>query len=83
MGSEPAGAGPADSAGESAGGTSDTRPGATIKARLDGPFLVTGEFTITDHTGATIEAGDNTVLCRCGKSANKPFCDGSHRGDGD
>ena len=53
----------------------------TIKARENGPFLVTGPFTLTDADGEVYElpAGSSVVLCRCGHSANKPFCDASHK----
>ncbi|MDQ6931500.1 MAG: CDGSH iron-sulfur domain-containing protein [Candidatus Eremiobacteraeota bacterium] len=51
-----------------------------IKARHNGPYLVTGPFTLTDADGAeyAIEAGRNVALCRCGGSTTKPFCDGTH-----
>lgn len=54
---------------------------AEIKSRDNGPFLVSGEFTIIDSEGKTFDtAGKDTVaLCRCGASKNRPFCDGSHR----
>lgn len=29
-----------------------------------------------------VEAGKNYYWCSCGKSANQPFCDGSHSGSG-
>ncbi len=51
----------------------------TIKARKDGPYLVTGACVLTDHEGNVIETKENFALCRCGASKNKPFCDGSHR----
>ncbi|MFN0089452.1 MAG: CDGSH iron-sulfur domain-containing protein [Acidimicrobiales bacterium] len=52
----------------------------TIKVRENGPLLVKGEFELIDHTGAPIPtSGADVVLCRCGRSADKPFCDGSHR----
>jgi CDGSH-type Zn-finger protein len=41
---------------------------------------VQGEFEIVDVEGNAIpHEGDSTGLCRCGHSANKPFCDGSHK----
>lgn len=55
----------------------------TIKVREDGPLLVTGPVRLIDHLGNEIarpEGKANIVLCRCGKSGSKPFCDGSHRG---
>ncbi len=51
----------------------------TIKARKDGPYLVTGVCVLTDHEGTVIETKENFALCRCGASTNKPFCDGSHK----
>jgi CDGSH-type Zn-finger protein len=46
----------------------------------DGPLLVRGPFTLTDQDGNVIEIGRKTVaLCRCGKSRNRPFCDGTHQ----
>jgi CDGSH-type Zn-finger protein len=45
----------------------------------DGPLIVRGDFQIQAHDGTPIPAGRKTVaLCRCGRSAIKPFCDGSH-----
>jgi uncharacterized Fe-S cluster protein YjdI len=51
----------------------------TIKATKNGPFLVEGIVEIEDSTGdIKTSEGKTTALCRCGASANKPFCDGSH-----
>ena len=46
----------------------------------NGPIRIEGEFEILDPTGAAFGLAGRTVisLCRCGQSANKPFCDGSH-----
>ncbi len=50
-----------------------------IKASKNGPFLVTGELEIEDRDGNIITCeGKTNALCRCGASAVKPFCDGSH-----
>jgi CDGSH-type Zn-finger protein len=45
-----------------------------------GPIRIEGEFEIIDPSGATFGLAGRTVisLCRCGLSANKPFCDGAH-----
>jgi CDGSH-type Zn-finger protein len=52
---------------------------ALIVPYQDGPLIVRGSFLIQDQGGATIPAGRKVVaLCRCGRSARKPFCDGSH-----
>jgi CDGSH-type Zn-finger protein len=52
----------------------------TIGARKNGPFRVEGPVKLVDGDGneydLTGKAGIS--LCRCGASANKPFCDGSH-----
>jgi CDGSH-type Zn-finger protein len=57
----------------------DAEPGAVISPYPDGPLIVRGRFVITGPDGQPVPAGRKTVaLCRCGKSANKPFCDGSH-----
>ena len=55
----------------------------TIKARRDGPYLVTGdlnELELTDADGNRYDLGGkpNVALCRCGGSTTKPFCDGTH-----
>ncbi len=53
--------------------------GNRIKVRADGPLLCTGDVTVLDAAGNLLARADDLVLCRCGQSANKPFCDGSHR----
>ena len=51
-----------------------------ITVNSNGPIRVEGEFEIVDPTGKAFGLAGRTVvsLCRCGHSANKPFCDGSH-----
>ena len=52
----------------------------TVKALQDGPLVVEGECQVTDAQGNALPAkGDKIYLCRCGGSANKPFCDGTHK----
>lgn len=52
-----------------------------IKARRNGPYLVTGPITLTDADGTVYELpeGAGVALCRCGHSRTKPFCDKTHR----
>ncbi|RMF05283.1 MAG: CDGSH iron-sulfur domain-containing protein [Chloroflexi bacterium] len=51
-----------------------------IRARENGPYLIEGSATYTDADGnEQTTPGTTIALCRCGASANKPFCDGSHR----
>ena len=51
-----------------------------IKVRNNGPYKVTGPVTIIDADGNEFELpeGDGVVLCRCGASTTKPFCDKTH-----
>jgi CDGSH-type Zn-finger protein len=52
----------------------------TIKMNPNGPYRANGPFKIIDPQGneITVEEGRTVSLCRCGGSANKPFCDGTH-----
>jgi CDGSH-type Zn-finger protein len=53
---------------------------ATITPYEDGPLIVRGDFDLRTPDGDPIDPGRHTVaLCRCGKSAIKPFCDGTHK----
>ncbi|HVF14984.1 MAG TPA: CDGSH iron-sulfur domain-containing protein [Acidimicrobiales bacterium] len=53
---------------------------ATITAYPDGPYLVRGSFRIVDLDGNEVQSTGQTVaLCRCGRSGQKPWCDGTHR----
>lgn len=55
----------------------------SIVACPDGPILVRGDVAIVDGSGAPVPRRRATVaLCRCGSSAIKPFCDGSHKAIG-
>ena len=44
----------------------------------NGPVIVSGNLEICCGTGRTIKRTTSEILCRCGHSGNKPFCDGSH-----
>jgi CDGSH-type Zn-finger protein/uncharacterized Fe-S cluster protein YjdI len=50
-----------------------------IKPLRNGPLMVSGSLEIISGTGRTMACGTETFFCRCGGSANKPFCDGSHK----
>lgn len=55
-------------------------PQPTITPCPNGPLLIRGNVHLTTVTGEAIERPDGTIaLCRCGHSATKPFCDGSHK----
>jgi 3-phenylpropionate/trans-cinnamate dioxygenase ferredoxin subunit len=51
-----------------------------IKIRASGPYLVRGPVVLRDADGNELDLkGQETiVLCRCGGSTTKPFCDGTH-----
>ena len=45
----------------------------------DGPYEVIGALDLVDPHGEAIDPpAEQVYLCRCGRSARKPFCDGSH-----
>jgi CDGSH-type Zn-finger protein len=56
-----------------------------IRCRENGSLVVEGPVVIVDHLGNPYPLPTNkpnVALCRCGVSASKPFCDGSHRTSG-
>jgi uncharacterized Fe-S cluster protein YjdI len=66
------------------------RPGAAkrrlavtdIRASENGPLLIRGGVRVLDAEGNVLFEGEKAALCRCGGSANKPFCDGTHAKNG-
>ena len=55
------------------------RDGAVeINPTHNGPLAVKGNLEVTSGTGRTIAKATDLYLCRCGGSANKPYCDGTH-----
>ncbi len=55
-----------------------------ITINNNGSIKIDGEFEILDPVGNAYGLQGRTIisLCRCGHSANKPFCDGSHKAHG-
>jgi CDGSH-type Zn-finger protein/uncharacterized Fe-S cluster protein YjdI len=51
----------------------------TVDSLQDGPLQVKGSLEVVSGTGRTLNRVTETYLCRCGASANKPYCDGSHK----
>lgn len=49
-----------------------------IEPEVNGPLAVRGNLEITSGTGRVVARVMTARLCRCGGSANKPFCDGTH-----
>ncbi len=54
----------------------------TSEGPIQGPLWVTGNIEIQRADGQTMEVRNRVTLCRCGKSKNKPLCDGTHRESG-
>src|SRR5512136_2911224 len=68
-------------------------PNAKIEITKDGPYLVSGSLPLSEQWIVTNAEGESLdyregkkypaqaqyALCRCGESANKPFCDGTHK----
>ncbi len=54
-----------------------TDPAVTITLRENGPIIIRGPVTLKDGVESTVE--QRLFLCRCGQSANKPACDGTHK----
>src|SRR5579864_5880113 len=48
--------------------------------KVSGPVWVRGGIPVVSADGRTYEIRNRVTLCRCGKSNNKPFCDGNHAG---
>jgi len=67
---------------------------AKITVTKDGPYVVTGNVPLSEKSivpigkeyilrnGRDYPHGEEYALCRCGKSKNHPFCDGSHGSEG-
>ena len=59
-----------------AGGTA----AGSVTVYPDGPLLVRGEVAVVTPDGTPVPNARRTVaLCRCGTSAIKPWCDGTHK----
>ncbi len=68
--------------GEQGEGLDETGGKLSVSLMPDGPLIISGNLTIIAGSGRKAWQGNNVALCRCGASANKPFCDGSHSAAG-
>jgi CDGSH-type Zn-finger protein len=59
-----------------------SNPNVTIDCKPDGPYLVKGLADLRSSDGRSLAVQPVVALCRCGGSANKPFCDGTHQRNG-
>jgi CDGSH-type Zn-finger protein/uncharacterized Fe-S cluster protein YjdI len=68
--------------GEPPSGSTDALPARdgplAIDPQTNGPLRVRGNLEIVSGTGRVVARVTSAYLCRCGGSANKPFCDGTH-----
>ena len=57
---------------------------AKITVFDNGPMKIENVLQMVDAEGRVWDLGgrETIVVCRCGKSANAPFCDGAHKADG-
>lgn len=60
--------------------TANLQPTGKLKivTATNGPLILEGNFEIQNDSGQQVFRDEKAALCRCGGSANKPFCDGSH-----
>ena len=50
-----------------------------VEVSKNGPLMVHGDLLVRNHNGNETRKQKITAFCRCGKSSNKPFCDGTHK----
>ncbi|MDR3682030.1 MAG: (4Fe-4S)-binding protein [Flavipsychrobacter sp.] len=55
---------------------------AIVEVMPNGPLLVYGNLDIKHKDGTAEHKTKVTAFCRCGQSANKPYCDGTHARNG-
>ena len=61
-------------------------PDTKISCNPKGPIIIEGDVRITDKYGRPLDTGKKGkmhVMCGCGQSKARPFCDGSHNQDDD
>lgn len=60
----------------------ETPEANTVTVAIDGPLYARGELEVLRGDGTEAVRDTRLALCRCGASANKPFCDGRHEKTG-
>lgn len=61
---------------------SATASEVTITVNPHGSLRIEGPVKVQTKDGMVLFEGTELWLCRCGESANKPFCDGTHKNCG-
>lgn len=68
---------------KSAANTEEPKQNAMNETKIEvlnnGPLMVKGEIEVIHTDGSTEKKTRNTAFCRCGKTGNIPYCDGSHK----
>jgi hypothetical protein len=59
--------------------TKEFKSQAVIEVTAEGPIKVTGNILITDAKKDIVDKSNEVLLCGCGRSGNKPYCDDSHK----
>ncbi len=54
-------------------------PETSVYERPNGPLFLYGKVRVVGQEGKVLREDTRVALCRCGQSANKPFCDATHR----
>ncbi|MFN8211263.1 MAG: CDGSH iron-sulfur domain-containing protein [Bacteroidales bacterium] len=57
----------------------ELKPQAIIEVIDNGPIKITGNILLSDSKRDIMESPVEVLLCRCGRSGNKPYCDDSHK----
>jgi CDGSH-type Zn-finger protein len=55
-----------------------TKP-TEVTIQKNGPIMIKGVFRFRDSSGKITEGEQELYICRCGGSATKPWCDGTHK----
>ena len=65
------------------GGPQEAAPAqSSVQPRKNGPLFARGAIRVVGMDGKVIREDTRVAFCRCGQSANKPFCDGTHKAIG-
>jgi CDGSH-type Zn-finger protein len=56
-----------------------SRKNPEVRIIPNGPMILKGNFIFRDSSGKIITGDQEILLCRCGDSKNKPYCDCSHK----
>ena len=68
-----------NASGKTESGSEITSENRKVEVLKNGPLIVHGPLTVTHDDGREEVKSRATAFCRCGKSGNKPFCDGTHK----